>query len=216
MSQVTKIILEKFENSTLPPVLNSQCICSDLRICLFARKYRWQIWLSKCTEFQSIPVVGYHSNHQWALGNFTTPLNFLHLLWIFYIQSELCSQYNCSDLRMLLVCEKRTLTDLFIAVEQLDCHKNGSNTAEQCVLLQFRDFAQCVIYCIISNTYIILYLTQRNNAQCAFWVVWWPCGQKLKSKNTLSDGKKIFLRLFFLCCFRKKTLKLVSLFIFRH
>ena len=23
-----------------------------------------------------------------------------------------------------------------------------------------------------------------------------PCGQKLKSKNTLSDGKKIFLRLF--------------------
>ena len=54
------------------------------------------------------------------------------------------------------------------------------------------------------------------SAQCAFWVVRWPCGQKLKSKNTLSDGKKIFLRLFFLCCFRKKTLKLVSLFIFRH
>ena len=55
-----------------------------------------------------------------------------------------------------------------------------------------------------------------HNAQCAFWVLRWPCGQKLKSKNTLSDGKKIFLRLFFLCCFRKKTLKLVSLFIFRH
>ena len=53
-------------------------------------------------------------------------------------------------------------------------------------------------------------------AQCAFWVLRWPCGQKLKSKNTLSDGKKIFLRPFFLCCFRKKTLKLVSLFIFRH
>ena len=33
-------------------------------------------------------------------------------------------------------------------------------------------------------------------AQCAFWVVRWPCGQKLKSENTLSDGKKIFLRLF--------------------
>ena len=27
-------------------------------------------------------------------------------------------------------------------------------------------------------------------AQCAFWVLRWPCGQKLKSKNTLSDGKK--------------------------
>ena len=55
-----------------------------------------------------------------------------------------------------------------------------------------------------------------TTAQCAFWVLRWPCGQKLKSKNPLSDGKKIFLRLFFLCCFRKKTLKLVSLFIFRH
>ena len=57
---------------------------------------------------------------------------------------------------------------------------------------------------------------QCSNAQCAFCQVGWPCGQKLKSKNTLSDGKKIFLRPFFLCCFRKKTLKLVSLFIFRH
>ena len=55
-----------------------------------------------------------------------------------------------------------------------------------------------------------------TTAQCAFCQVRWPCGQKLKSKNTLSDGKKIFLRLFFLCCFRKKTLKLVSLFIFQH
>ena len=56
----------------------------------------------------------------------------------------------------------------------------------------------------------------RFNAQCAFWALRWPYGQKLKSKNTLSDGKKMFLRLFFLCCFRKKTLKLVSLFFFRH
>ena len=30
------------------------------------------------------------------------------------------------------------------------------------------------------------------NAQCAFCVVRWPFGQKLKSKNTLSDGKKYF------------------------
>jgi len=59
-------------------------------------------------------------------------------------------------------------------------------------------------------------LAVTSTAQCAFCQVRWPCGQKLKSKNTLSDGKKIFLRLFFLCCFRKKTLKLVSLFIFRH
>ena len=31
-----------------------------------------------------------------------------------------------------------------------------------------------------------------TTAQCAFWVLRWPCGQKLKSKNTLSDGKKYF------------------------
>ena len=30
------------------------------------------------------------------------------------------------------------------------------------------------------------------SAQCAFWVVRWPSSQKLKSKNTLSDGKKNF------------------------
>ena len=133
-------------------------------ICLFARKYRWQIWLSKCTEFQSIPSVGYHSNYRWDLGNFTPPLNFVYPLWINYTPSELYSQFNCSGLRMLLVCEKRTLTDLFIAVEQLDCHKNGSTTAEQCVLLQFREFSNCVIYCIISNIYIISYPKQPNNA----------------------------------------------------
>ena len=56
----------------------------------------------------------------------------------------------------------------------------------------------------------------KKTYQCTMCIVRWPCGQKLKSKKKLSDGKKIFLRLFFLCCFRKKTLKLVSLFIFRH
>ena len=48
-------------------------------------------------------------------------------------------------------------------------------------------------------------------AQCAVCSVvksWNP-------KNTISLGK-IFLRLFFLCSFGMKTLKLVSLFIFRH
>ena len=155
MSQVTKIILKKFENFTLPVHSIPDVFGAIWGFCLFARKYRWQIWSTICTEFQSFPDVGYHSNHQWALGNFTPPLNILHPLWIFYTPFELYSHYNCSDLRML-VCEKRTLTDLFIAVEQLDCHKNGSNTAEQCVLVQFRGFAHCVIYCIISNIYIIL------------------------------------------------------------
>ena len=32
----------------------------------------------------------------------------------------------------------------------------------------------------------------KTIAQCAFWVVRWPSSQKLKSKNTLSDGKKYF------------------------
>ena len=53
-------------------------------------------------------------------------------------------------------------------------------------------------------------------AQCAFWVVRWPCGQMAIAVKTLSHGKTIVLRLFFLYCFRKKTLKLVLLFIFRH
>jgi len=69
---------------------------------------------------------------------------------------------------------------------------------------------------VMHNEVDIVRLLLDHTAQCAFCQVRWPCGQKLKSKNTLSDGKKIFLRLFFLCCFRKKTLKLVSLFIFRH
>ena len=36
-----------------------------------------------------------------------------------------------------------------------------------------------------------------HSAQCAFWVVRWPCGQKLKSKSTLSDGKKMFFEAIF-------------------
>ena len=54
------------------------------------------------------------------------------------------------------------------------------------------------------------------NAQCAFWVVRWPSSQMAIAIKTLSHGKTIVLRLFFLYCFRKKTLKLVLLFIFRH
>ena len=42
-----------------------------------------------------------------------------------------------------------------------------------------------------------------------------PC-PKTEIQKPLSHGKKLFLRLFFLCSFRMKTLKLVSLFIFRH
>ena len=59
-------------------------------------------------------------------------------------------------------------------------------------------------------------LEKYTTAQCAFWVVRWPCGQMAIAVKTLSHGKTIVLRLFFLYCFRKKTLKLVSLFIFRH
>ena len=55
-----------------------------------------------------------------------------------------------------------------------------------------------------------------HNAQFAVWVVQWPCGILALAIKTLSHGKAIFLRLFFLCSFRKKTWKLVPLFIFRH
>ena len=55
-----------------------------------------------------------------------------------------------------------------------------------------------------------------NDYNAQFWVVRWPSSQMAIAIKTLSHGKTIVLRLFFLYCFRKKTLKLVSLFIFRH
>ena len=58
--------------------------------------------------------------------------------------------------------------------------------------------------------------TALPSAQCAFRVVRWLSSQMAIAIKTLSHGKTIVLRLFFLYCFRKKTLKLVSLFIFRH
>ena len=50
--------------------------------------------------------------------------------------------------------------------------------------------------CILGST-----MALWSKAEIKKYTFWW---------------EKIFLRLFFLCCFRKKTLKLVSLFIFRH
>ena len=55
-----------------------------------------------------------------------------------------------------------------------------------------------------------------HNEQCAVWAVRWSCSILAIAVKTLSHGKTIFLRLFFLCSFSKKTLKLVSLFIFQH
>ena len=55
-----------------------------------------------------------------------------------------------------------------------------------------------------------------STAQCADCTVQWPCGILAIAVKTLSHGKKIFLRLFFLCSFRKKTLKFVRLFNFGH
>ena len=55
-----------------------------------------------------------------------------------------------------------------------------------------------------------------SNAQCALWAVRWPCSILAIAVKTLSHVKTIVLRLFFLYCCRKKTLKLVLLFIFRH
>ena len=42
-------------------------------------------------------------------------------------------------------------------------------------------------------------------AQCAVWAIQWPCGILAIAVKTLSHGKTRFLRLFFLCSFRKKT-----------
>ena len=49
-------------------------------------------------------------------------------------------------------------------------------------------------------------LTHCNRiAQCAVWAVRWPCGILAVAVKTLSHGKTMFLRLFFLCSFQKKT-----------
>ena len=48
------------------------------------------------------------------------------------------------------------------------------------------------------------FFMEGYSAQCAFWVVRWPCSQKAVAAKTLSHGKTILLRLFFLCSFRKK------------
>ena len=45
---------------------------------------------------------------------------------------------------------------------------------------------------------------------------WLLCIKKLKSQKPLSHWQKLLLRFFFLCSFRMKTLKIVSVFIFRH
>ena len=60
------------------------------------------------------------------------------------------------------------------------------------------------------------YWTIQSSAQCAAWGVRWSCSILASAVKTLSYGKTIFFRLFFLCSFRKKNWKLVSLFIFQH
>ena len=51
-----------------------------------------------------------------------------------------------------------------------------------------------------------------HSAQCAFWVVRWPSSQIAIAVKTLSHGKTIVLRLFFLYSFKKKTSKLLFRF----
>ena len=42
-------------------------------------------------------------------------------------------------------------------------------------------------------------------AHCAVWAIRWPCGILAIAVKTLSHGETIFLRLFFLCSYWKKT-----------
>ena len=42
-------------------------------------------------------------------------------------------------------------------------------------------------------------------AQCAVWAIRWPCGILAIAVKTLSHRETIFLRLFFLCSYWKKT-----------
>ena len=62
------------------------------------------------------------------------------------------------------------------------------------------------------NIFGLLYIFGNiYSAQCAVCTVQWPCGILAIAVKTLFHGKTIFLRLFFLYSFRKKTWKVVSL-----
>ena len=76
-------------------------------------------------------------------------------------------------------------------------------------------FVQCAIWC---NVKLVMYKMSNYLRHCTMCCLYstmdlWYFGY---SRKTLSHGEIIFLRLFFLCSFRKKTSKLVSLFIFRQ
>ena len=88
-----------------------------------------------------------------------------------------------------------------------------------------RIFSRCPLHHLETSLVELFEISDRGlrmrcqshlTAQCAFGVVRWPSGQMAIAVKTLSHGKTIVLRLFFLYCFRKKTSKLVSLSIFRH
>ena len=62
------------------------------------------------------------------------------------------------------------------------------------------------------RTVFFLWGPSSVSARCAVFTVRWPCGILAIAVRTLSHRKTIFLRLFFLCSFRKKTLKLLFRF----
>ena len=51
---------------------------------------------------------------------------------------------------------------------------------------------------VSENTYYYVGLSPTLHAQCAVCTVQWPCGNSAIAVKTLSHGKKIVLRLFFL------------------
>ena len=58
---------------------------------------------------------------------------------------------------------------------------------------------------VSENTYYYIGLIPTLHAQCAVCIVRCPCGISAIAVKTPSHGKTIFLRLFFLCSFMKKT-----------
>ena len=60
-------------------------------------------------------------------------------------------------------------------------------------------------YTLLALFTLFLLLKLPYTAQCAFWVVRWPCGQMTVAVKTHSHGKIKVLRLFFLNCFRTRT-----------
>ena len=97
--------------------------------------------------------------------------------------------------------EQRAAPEVLHAWQLLGDHFFSRCCRRIVALLTLRDSSICVIFTHSLRRSSFDFIT----AQCALWEVRWPYSNLTIGVKTLSHGKTILLRLFFLCSFRKKT-----------